>query len=92
MTYRRTSRPTGRKDTPRVRGVRQRISCLNVLSAFVLTWRRFGWRAAQLKPRNVRRHGRSLALLASFTTSFSFRFKSRVTLARSRAPARALLT
>ncbi len=90
--YRRTSCTTWGNDTPRVRCVSRRISCLNVLSAFALPWRRFGWRAVKLKPKNARRHGRSTALLAALTASFSLPFKDRVPLARTRAPARALLT
>jgi hypothetical protein len=92
VTYRRTSCATWGHETPRVRGVRRRSSCLNAFSAFALTWRRVGWRPVQLQPKHVRRHGRSTALLAALTTSVHCRFKDRVTLARARAPARALLT
>ena len=91
VTYRRTSCPTWGNEPPRGRGVRRRMACLHAFSAFTLTWRRLGGRPVQRKPKHVRRHGRSTALLAALPTRFNCRFKYRVTLARTRAPARALL-
>jgi hypothetical protein len=92
VPYRRTSCTTWGHETPRVRWVRRRIACVNAVSAFTLTWRRFGWRPVQLTPQTVRRHGRSTALVAALTTRFRFRFTDRVTLARTRPPARARFT
>jgi hypothetical protein len=51
-----------------------------------------GYCLVKLNPRNVRRQGRSTALLALCTTSFSWRLRNRVTLANTRSPARALFT
>jgi hypothetical protein len=65
---------------------------LNAFSAFTRTGRRFGGRPVKRTPKNLRCHGRATALLAALTTSFNCRVKYRVTLARTRAPARALLT
>jgi hypothetical protein len=65
---------------------------LSALRAFSLTRRRWGYCLVKLNPRNVRRQGRSTALLALFTTSFSWRLRNRVTLANTRSPARALFT
>jgi hypothetical protein len=42
----------------------------------------------KLKPRKARADGRSTALLAAFTVSFSRRARKSVTLAMTRSPAR----
>jgi hypothetical protein len=80
------------RDTPRVRCVSWRTACLHAFRALLLTRRRFGRRPVNVQPRNVRRHGRSTALLAALTVNFSRRVKNRVTLANTRCPARALFT
>ena len=65
---------------------------MHASSAFSRTRRRFGRCPVNVKPRDVRCHGRATALLAAWTARFSRRAKNRVTLAQSRCPARALFT
>jgi hypothetical protein len=73
--------------TPRVRQVIRRTAALNRFNALSLTLRRFGRRPVNVKPGNVRRHGRSTALFSALTFSFSFRSKYLLTLASTRSPA-----
>ena len=71
-----------------VRRVSSRTRTLNRASAFGETTRWGVGPAVKLKPRKARADGRSTALLAAFTVSFSRRARKSVTLAMTRWPAR----
>ena len=76
-----------------VRRFSSRMRSLNRASACGATRRRGGaLPVVKLKPRNLRRDGRSTALLAAFTRSSRGLATTRVTLAMTRSPARRLRT